>query len=313
LLRPALGVVRQGRDSVELAISKSREYGKWRLFAFRFAESLGISEERRADVLWEDFRRISAYERDDLIRPLAVATTSYSRRLLLLQAVLPVTPEEQLPALLPALPVDEGRIGHAARWQCLAENALFADIYSALVRAGWENASLFGLDYGARAELFSYYARLMGFLEDDLQVARGDIAALQQRAAQYGGLHFGLAQQSAGFMEMARQAARARLDNRLTHIAVAIERYRRVHGELPVSLAVLPKELIAELPRNPFDGTELCYEEGVISVTVLDVQASEQGVRAQTSRECRPGARLWALDDKGSEHIIKFFDGDRPL
>lgn len=307
LLRPQLGVVRQGRDSVELAISKSREYGNWRLFAFRFAEPLGMPEEARAELLWEDFKRISDYEQDDLIRPLAVATAMYSRRLSLLQAVLPMTPEEQLPALLQELSADEGRIGHAARWQCLAENALFADLYNALARAGWEKASLFGLDHGARAEQFSYYARLMDLLDHDLYVSKNDIASSQQRAAQYGGLHFSLAQQSAGFMEMARQTARARLDNRLAHVAVAIERYRRRHGALPESLGALPKELLAELPRNPFDGTELRYEQGAIPVTVLDVQAGDKGVRAMPSRELMPGARLWALDDDGAEHIIKFF------
>ncbi len=307
LLRPQLGVVRQGRDSMELAISRSREYGDWRLFAFRFAEQLGMPEEARPDLLWEDFRRISDYEQDDHIRPLAVATTMYSRRLALLQVVQPMTPAEELSAQLPALLADEGRIGHAARWQCLAENALFADLYNALARAGWEKASLCGLDHGARAEQFTYYARLMDLLDRDLHVAKGEITALQQRAAQYGGLHFSLAQQSAGFMEMARQTARARLDNRLAHVAVAIERYRRQHGKLPESLTALPKELLAELPRNPFDGTELRYEQGAIPVTVLDVQAGDKGVRAMPSRELMPGARLWALDDDGAEHIIKFF------
>ena len=42
-------------------------------------------------------------------------------------------------------------------------------------------------------------------------------------------------------------------------------------------------------------------------MTVLDVQAGDKGVRAMPSRELMPGARLWALDDDGAEHIIKFF------
>ena len=307
LLRPQLGVVRQERDSVELAISKSREYGNWRLFAFRFAEQLGMPEEAQPDALWEDFRRIGDYEWDDHIRPLAVATTTYARRRALLQVVLPRTPEKQLQTLLPDYLEDEGRIAQAAHWQCLAENALFGDLYKALVCVIWEKASLFGLDHGVRAEMFSHYAQLMDLLDRDLYLAKDDISALQQRAGRYGGVHFGLAQQSAAFMEMAQQTARARLDNRLAHVAVAIECYRRRHGEFPESLAALPRELLADLPRNPFDGTELRYERGTIPVTVLDLQAGDKGVHAMLSRERFPGAMLWALDNDGMEHTIKFF------
>lgn len=307
LLRPQLGVVRQGRDSVEQAISKSREYGNWRLFAFRFAEQLGMPDEAYPNALWEDFRRIGDYEQDDHIRPLAVATTMYARRLALLQVVLPRTPEKQLLTLLPDYLEDEGRVGEAAHWQCLAENALFGDSYKALVVVVWKKASLFGLDHGMRAELFSHYARLMDLLDRDLYLAKGDISALQQRAGRYGGIHFGLAQQSVGFMEMAQQTAQARLNNRLAHVAVAIERYRRLHGEFPETLAALPQELLAELPRNPFDGTELRYEKGTIPVTVLDLQAGDKGVHAMLSQERLPGSKLWALDDDGMEHAIKFF------
>lgn len=307
LLQPQQSAIHRGR--LRIAINKSREYGNWRFFAFRFAEQLGMPEEARSDALWEDFRRIDDYERDDLVQPLTAATTMYARRLALLQVVLPRTPEEQLLTLLPDWLEDEGRIGRAARWQCLAENALFADLYKALACAAWEKARLFGLDHGMRAEQFFHYAQLMDLLNRDLCMAKGDILALQQRAARYGGLHFSLARQSAGFMEMARQTARARLDNRLDHVAVAIERYRRLHGELPESLTVLA---LGDMLRNPFDGTELRYERGTIPVTVLDLSASDKNAHAMPSREQLSGAMLWALDDDGMEHAIKFFDGGMP-
>jgi hypothetical protein len=307
LLRPQLGVVRQGRDSVELVRDKAREYVHWRLFAFRFATLLGLNEEARPEALWEDFVRISDYEQDDLIRPLAVATNSYSQRLSLLQAILPALAEESLPTLLPPLAADEARIDHAARWQCLAENALFADVYLALARAAWDKAALFGLDHGTRAELFVHYARLMELLEQDLQQSRAEITKLQGRASRYGGLHFGVAQQAAGFMAMARQTAAARLDSRLAHVAVAIERHRRRHGEWPADLTALPEEFLDELPLNPFDGQQLNYERGLISVEVMELRLEEQELRALPSREQRPGAKLWAVDEQGSEHEIKFF------
>lgn len=307
LLRPALGVVRQGRDSATLAITKSRQYGHWRLFAFRFARQLGLVEDGMAEALWEDYRRIGDYEQDDLTRPLAVAVAISSRRLSLLQTVLPEMPEETLPALLPSFAEDERRISEAAQWQCLAENALYTEMYSALVRAGWEKASLFGLDHGSRAELSSFYLRLSAMLRGDLHETQGEILALQHRASQYGGMNFSVAQQSAGFMELARQTALTRLNSRLAHVAVAIERYQRRHGELPANLAALPKDLIAALPPNPFDGSELQYEKGTVQVTVCDLRIDENGVRSQPRRDRVPGARLWAAGDDGAEHGINFF------
>lgn len=56
---------------------------------------------------------------------------------------------------------------------------------------------------------------------------------------------------AAAFAEASRSAARA---------AVAVERFRRQHGNLPSSLEEVPYKIMAEMPRDPFDGLALRYE-----------------------------------------------------
>lgn len=60
-------------------------------------------------------------------------------------------------------------------------------------------------------------------------------------------------------LKMIEQLALSEVYSRVGRLAIAIERYRSAHGELPESLDALVPEFIREVPKDPFDGQELRY------------------------------------------------------
>src|SRR6185312_4249870 len=61
------------------------------------------------------------------------------------------------------------------------------------------------------------------------------------------------------FKSFAEAASLAQARQRTTRSGIAVERYRRIHGELPQSLDQLAPEFLAEPPKDPFDGAPLRY------------------------------------------------------
>jgi hypothetical protein len=77
-------------------------------------------------------------------------------------------------------------------------------------------------------------------------------------------------------------------------VALAVERYRRKHGEWPESLAKLVPELLKEVPADPFDGRPLRYRQGEDGVVVYSVgpDGRDDGGRFDRENPTRAGADL---------------------
>lgn len=59
--------------------------------------------------------------------------------------------------------------------------------------------------------------------------------------------------------------------------AVAVELFRRKHGRFPEKLGELVPEFLTSVPVDPFDGKELRYRKGDITVRVYDIVKDEKG------------------------------------
>jgi hypothetical protein len=77
-------------------------------------------------------------------------------------------------------------------------------------------------------------------------------------------------------------------------VALAVERYRREHGDWPKSLAQLTPELIQEVPADPFDGRPLRYRQVEDGVVVYSVgpDGRDNGGRFDREQPTRAGADL---------------------
>src|SRR5262249_10020383 len=70
-------------------------------------------------------------------------------------------------------------------------------------------------------------------------------------------------------MHTAAQQNRAWLDT--ARVALAVERFRRQHRRWPASLEELPRELLASIPADPFDGQPLRYLRTDFGVAIYAV------------------------------------------
>ncbi|HVX60544.1 MAG TPA: hypothetical protein VHC19_08080 [Pirellulales bacterium] len=59
--------------------------------------------------------------------------------------------------------------------------------------------------------------------------------------------------------EFADALCRGKAQRDAVRCAIAIERYRRLHGELPQTLDALAPEFLPNVPADPFDGAPLRY------------------------------------------------------
>jgi hypothetical protein len=73
------------------------------------------------------------------------------------------------------------------------------------------------------------------------------------------------------FAPFAGAACRAQARQGTTRSGIAIERYRRIHGELPRSLDQLAPDFLAEPPKDPFDGAPLRYRIDATGCIVYSV------------------------------------------
>lgn len=73
------------------------------------------------------------------------------------------------------------------------------------------------------------------------------------------------------FTPFAEAACRAQARQGTTRSGIAIERYRRIHGELPQSLDQLAPDFLAEPPTDPFDGAPLRYRVDATGCKVYSI------------------------------------------
>ena len=94
------------------------------------------------------------------------------------------------------------------------------------------------------------------------------------------------------------------------HAAVAIEHYRRVHGELPISLDVLVPDFLPVIPRDARTGKPLRYDPGPLSITEENFYSSDyrHTFPAQTfSGFCLalPDSSGWSKPDSAYDFFTK--------
>jgi hypothetical protein len=81
---------------------------------------------------------------------------------------------------------------------------------------------------------------------------------------------------------------RAQAEQATTRSAIAIERYRRVHGEAPEKLDQLVPEFLDQPPVDPFDGAPLRYRVDAGGYKVYSIgpdgidQGGESGAEGQS-------------------------------
>ena len=68
---------------------------------------------------------------------------------------------------------------------------------------------------------------------------------------------------------------RIRAQLRCAGTALAVERFRQVHGRWPNELAEIPKDILAAVPLDPFDGKALKYVRRADGVTVYSIGPDE--------------------------------------
>ena len=102
---------------------------------------------------------------------------------------------------------------------------------------------------------------------------------------------------------------RSRAQLRCAATALAAERFRQRHGRWPSSLAEIPKDVLAAVPLDPFDGTPLKYVRRADGVTVYSVGQDEKddGGNVQWDGDIKPGTdvgiRLFDLSQRGLPSI----------
>lgn len=93
---------------------------------------------------------------------------------------------------------------------------------------------------------------------------------------------------------------------RCAGVALAVERFRLAFGYWPETLAELPKELLAVVPDDPFDGQPLKYVRRADGVTIYSVgyDEADNGGNVPVKWSKEPGVdlgfRLYDLDQRGT-------------
>jgi hypothetical protein len=91
---------------------------------------------------------------------------------------------------------------------------------------------------------------------------------------------------------------------RCTVVALAVERYRRKHGDWPAALTKLTPELLKEVPLDPFDGRPLRYRQVEDGAVVYSVgpDGRDDGGRFDRANPERAGTDLgvglWDVKDR---------------
>jgi hypothetical protein len=91
---------------------------------------------------------------------------------------------------------------------------------------------------------------------------------------------------------------RSHTDLRCVHLLLACERFRRANGDWPASLEELTPKYLAEVPRDPFDGSPLRYRRTADGVIVYSVSVDGKDDGGEIDKNyMMPGSdygyRLW--------------------
>jgi hypothetical protein len=101
------------------------------------------------------------------------------------------------------------------------------------------------------------------------------------------------------FAKLADAFARCHAVLRCTAVALAAERYRRLHGDWPKSLDQLAPDLLDTVPTDPFTGDPLLYQRLLDGVVIYSTSSDgvDNGGTVDAENPASPGAdvgvRLW--------------------
>ena len=88
--------------------------------------------------------------------------------------------------------------------------------------------------------------------------------------------------------KVATAALRIRAELLAASTAIACERFRMAHGRWPEHLGEIPKDILAEVPIDPFTGTPLIYRRLHDGIAVYSVGEGDANAVRRRVREQRP-------------------------
>jgi hypothetical protein len=108
-----------------------------------------------------------------------------------------------------------------------------------------------------------YEARKLPFYIEDRKTLRNpvNVGAIVTTAFGFG----------PGFVELPKACAKADARHATAVVALAVARYQAKHGQFPKQLEDLVPEFLAVVPRDPFDGKPIKYQDTDSGVTIFSV------------------------------------------
>jgi hypothetical protein len=110
--------------------------------------------------------------------------------------------------------------------------------------------------------------------------------------------------------KVAEASWRCRADLLTASVAIACERYRIANGRWPDSLADIPRDILPDIPADPFNGKPIQYQKLEDGVAVFSM-GNEKEVRRRNSGEIKDpighlgmGWKLWNKELRGIHHPL---------
>jgi hypothetical protein len=150
---------------------------------------------------------------------------------------------------------------------------------------------------GLHPQLFAYSARIQAASELPAKLRRPAMEQIERECRHAWGNPVTLL--LAAFLKLEDAFLRGHAALRCQGAALAVERYRRLHGDWPQSLDALTPEFIAEVPTDPFTDDPLLYHRLPDGVVIYSVSSDgvDNGGNIDWEKPNLPGTdigfRLW--------------------
>jgi hypothetical protein len=119
-------------------------------------------------------------------------------------------------------------------------------------------------------------------------------------------------------VKVAEASWRNRADLLTGSVAIACERYRIANGRWPDSLSNIPRDILPDIPIDPYNGKPIQYQKLVDGVAIFSV-GNEQDAEKRKSGEIKDpighlgrGWKLWNKELRGLPHPLPITKPDEP-
>ncbi len=154
--------------------------------------------------------------------------------------------------------------------------------------------------------MLDYYADMIAASNVPAERRLEQIAKVEQEYSSYSPVHW-LVHQNTHYGRIWQTAAGVEGQLSCAETALAIERYRLKHDDLPESLEMLVGEFIDRVPVDPFDGEPIRYrrlEEGGYAVYMIGKDGIDDGgldkkQMSQKTGQKRPESHDWPFTVRG--------------